>query len=277
MPEQVVDRPSRRQAIWVLGAALATTAAGVSLDGLVAHAAGEDEGVPKEKAVRHRPKVVAFDVVETLFALDPVRARFKAVGLPPESMPAWFAEFLRDAMALEITGVYKTFKEVARSSLEAAMSRHGIEPTPERVARVLDGFGELPAHPDVQAAFQVLKDAGVRIVTLTNGSADATTKLLKAAKLDGFVDRAISIDEVKHWKPAREVYLHAAKSTGVAPHEMALVAAHAWDIHGAAAAGLTTGWVARGGQSFPAVMHQPTVSGRAMTEVVNGLLGLAPA
>lgn len=277
MPEQSVDRPSRRQAIFGLGAALAATTVGVSLEGLFAQAAGGDEGAPKEKAVRLRPKVVAFDVVETLFALDPVRERFKAVGLPPESMPAWFAGFLRDAMALEITGVYKPFKEVAASSLQATLSQHKLEPTPERVGRVLDGFGELPAHPDVRPAFQALRDEGVRIFTLTNGSADATTKLLKAAGLDGFVERAISIDEVKRWKPAREVYLHAAKSTGVAPEELALVAAHAWDVQGAASAGLTTGWVARSAGRFPPAMHPPTVTGDALTAVVKGLLAFDPS
>lgn len=277
MSEQTANRPSRRQALTVLAAGLVATAAGASLDQVSGQTARADEGVSKEKAVRHRPEVVAFAVVETLFALDPIRERFEAVGLPPQAMETWFAGFLRDAMALEITSVYKSFREVAASSLEATMARHGVEPTPERVGRVLKGFTKLPAHPDVRPALESLQDAGIRIVTLTNGSADATTKLLQAAGLKGFVERAISIDEVKHWKPAREVYLHAVKATGVAPHELALVAAHAWDIQGAASAGLTTGWVGRNNERFPAAMHPPTVKGEALTEVVKGLLRLTPA
>lgn len=132
----------------------------------------------------------------------------------------------------------------------------------------------MPAHPDVRPAFQALRDAGVRVVTLTNGSAEATTKLLKAEGLDGFVEKAISIDEVRHWKPARAVYLHAAKVTGTRPEELALVAAHAWDIHGAAEAGLTTGWVARTEKHFPPVLRAPDVKGETLTEVAEHLLRL---
>lgn len=265
------ERPSRRDVLSTLGGGLATAA----LRGPQRLCA---EGpVAREQPVRHRPKVVAFDVVETLFALDPVRERFKAVGLPAAAMEAWFAAFLRDAMALEITGVYKPFKEVAEATLQSALAREGVEATPVVAQAILGAFGELPAHPDVRPAFQALRDAGVRIITLTNGSAEATSTLLKSAKLDGYVEKMISIDEVRHWKPAREVYLHAQKVTGTSPENLALVAAHAWDIQGAASVGLTTGWVSRAEKRFPAVMQSATVSGEGLEQVVFELLRLPHA
>ena len=273
MGQDVGRALTRREALFVLVGGLAAAAVMGSSGGYVC----ADESVSKEPPVRHRPKVVAFDVVETLFALDPVRERFKALGLPPGAMQGWFASFLRDAMALEITGVYKPFKEVANATLQSALARDGVEPTPDIVQRVLAGFGELPAHPDVRPAFQALRDAGVRIVTLTNGSAEATTQLLKAAKLDGFVQKMISIDEVRHWKPARDVYLHAQKVTGTSAEELALVAAHAWDIQGAASVGLTTGWVSRTEKRFPPVMQSATVSGDGLEQVVLELLKLPNA
>jgi len=89
-------------------------------------------------------------------------------------------------------------------------------------------------------------------VTLTNGAAETTKKMLNGAALTGLVERSMAIDEVRHWQPSKEVCLHAAKVTNVGTDEFALVAAHAWDTHGAGRAGLTTGWVGREGEALSA-------------------------
>ena len=131
---------------------------------------------------------------------------------------------------------------------------------------------ELDAHPDVRPAIETLKDAGVRVAALTNGSAGVTETLFERAGLAGFVERVVSIDEIQVWKPRREVYLHCAEALGTPPGRLALVAAHPWDIHGAAMAGLSTGYVARDGAPFPSVMSAPDVTGASLVEVVEGLL-----
>jgi 2-haloacid dehalogenase len=80
---------------------------------------------------------------------------------------------------------------------------------------------------------------------LTNGSADSTKQLLAHASVLGFVERAISVDEVGHWKPHRDMDLHAARTVGIEPLRLGLVATHPWDTHGGKQAGLVTGWVQR--------------------------------
>jgi 2-haloacid dehalogenase len=138
---------------------------------------------------------------------------------------------------------------------------------------VLDGFGELSPYPDANTAFRILQDANIRIVTLTNGSASATEELLKSAGLKHFVERIISTEEVNHWKPRREVYLHAAKSVGVDPEHLALVAVHAWDVHGAGRAGFMTVFVARG-KPFPATMTPPHVMTETLADAAEELVKL---
>ncbi|HEX3650398.1 MAG TPA: hypothetical protein VHV49_18385, partial [Pseudonocardiaceae bacterium] len=59
--------------------------------------------------------------------------------------------------------------------------------------------------------------------------------------------------------------------------EITLVAAHAWDIHGAHQAGLVTGWVSRLEGRFPPVFAPPDVTGAGLLEVVEALLALRPA
>ena len=219
-----------------------------------------------------RPAVVAFDVIETLFPIEPLRARLEDAGLPAHALEPWFSGLLRDAFALEATGVYRPFRAVAMASLQVELIKAGQEPHPERIEAVLSGFAELDPHPDVADAMQTLRDAEIRLFTLTNGSASNTGKLLDRAGIADLVERTVSIDEVEHWKPNRAVYLHCAKRAGVQPEELALVAAHGWDIHGAGRAGLITGFVARQNEPFPAVMQAPDVFGSTLTEVVDGLL-----
>ena len=123
-------------------------------------------------------------------------------------------------------------------------------------------------------ALELLRDANVRIAALTNGGAETTRKLFESAGLENFVEHYISIDEIKHWKPSRQVYLHAAKTLNVDPAQLALIAAHDWDIHGANKVGLITGFVARKGQTSSAAMQKPDASGSSLKEVAQKLLTL---
>lgn len=265
-PTSSTPCPTRRQVLSVGGAAVAVA---LSPHGPPAAAADEKRRV--------RPTVVAFDVIETLFDLRPLREPLKDAGLPAAALGEWFARMLRDAMALTLTGVYKPFAEVAKGTLQAMLADAEVVAKAKQVEAVLAGFAELLPHPDVAPAFERLKEAKVRVITLTNGSAENTKKLLKGAKLGGLVERVATIDEVKRWKPAKEVYLHAAKAAEVEPGRMALVAAHDWDCHGAARAGLATGFVARDGKGFHPAMDPPDVTGPSLKEVVDGLLALAAA
>ena len=113
----------------------------------------------------------------------------------------------------------------------------------------------------------------MRIAALSNGAAETTQALLQRAGLSSLVERVISVAEVRQWKPRRGLYLHAAEVLGVTPAELALVATHAWDVHGAKCAGLLTGFVARG-QRFPATMAAPDIIEQSLAEVARGIAAM---
>lgn len=221
-----------------------------------------------------RPTVVAFDVVETLFSLEPLRDRLRSLGLPPGSLDLWYARLLRDGMALSAAGSYAPFAQVAAAALELLLAQHEVDPAPETVERVMTAFRELPLHPDVLPALDVLADAGVRAVALTNGGADATRGLLERAGAAKRFERVISVDEVRSWKPAPQVYLHAAALCRTPPTDTAMVAVHSWDLHGAHQAGLTTGWASRLERRWPSPMKPPDVAGGTLDEVCAALVAL---
>ena len=221
-----------------------------------------------------RPAVIAFDVIETLFSLESLRPRLTAIGLPAHALEIWFARLLRDAFALDCVGKYLPFRDIAAATLERLLHKASIEYDGKQLSGVIDGFMQLEAHPDVAPAMTALRNAGIRIVTLSNGSARATEILLERAGLRKYVERSVSIDEVKRWKPAREVYLHCAEVVGISPNRVALVAGHAWDIQGAKRAGLSAGYIERGEGSFLSIFDSPEVMGSTLVEVVEQLMKL---
>ncbi len=225
--------------------------------------------------MRHQPKAVVLDVIETCFAIDPLAAELKELGLPEGSLKVWFPRVLRDAFALQVTGTYQGFAEVATGALAALLSENKIEPDPEKINGVISAFSTLPVHPDVAEGIALLRDGGIRVAALTNGSAKTTRKMFAGAGLADSIEKFISIEEVKQWKPAAAVYLHAAKSLGVEPGELALVAAHDWDIDGASRAGLTTAYLARKQPRGSSAMQSPDISTQTLPEAARALLALS--
>ena len=223
-----------------------------------------------------RPRVVAFDIVETTFSLETLRPRLSAQGIPGACLETWFARTLRDAFALAATDTYAGFRDIASATLAEVAREHGRDLAKAGLDAVLDGFGQLDPHPDAAEAFRALRGADIRIAALSNGAAETTQALLQRGGLAPFVERVISVAEIRQWKPRRGLYLHAAEVLGVAPAALALVATHAWDVHGAKCAGLVAGFVARG-QSFPGTMADPDVIGQSLADVASGIAAMSAA
>lgn len=217
--------------------------------------------------VTHRPSAVLFDVVETLFSLVPVEQALAPLDI---GIDLYFARLLRDGFALAAAASYREFGEVASSALVS------LAPTAsaEQRATVEQAFRSLPPHPDAEPALAKLTAAGVKVCALTNGGSDATETLLDNSGLRRHIDQVLTVDAPKRWKPSPESYRWATEAMALDPSEMALVAVHAWDIHGARQAGLTTGWCSRLEGNYPTIFDAPDVVGSDLSEVADALLSL---
>ena len=222
----------------------------------------------------HRPRAVAFDINETLFELSGLRLHFETLGLPPYALEWWFAVLLRDGMALAAAGDTAPFSTLAVVALDEVSARADRQLPRGAASELLAAFAELPAHPDVAPALELLVEAGIPAIGLTNGSAATTDTLIERAGLSALVSRVLSVEDVGHWKPRPEPYRFAARQAGVQPERLAMVAVHPWDLHGAAVSGLVTGWVNRTGRSFPAVFNHPHLQAPSLDVVVTKLLDL---
>jgi len=70
----------------------------------------------------------------------------------------------------------------------------------------------------------------------------------------------ITVEEAGHLKPAREVYAAAERRLDAPAPSLMLVAAHTWDLAGAAHAGWRTALIARGNQMAHHLYPRPTVT-----------------
>lgn len=222
----------------------------------------------------HRPKVVAFDIIGTVFDMEPLRPRLEALGLTDTALELLYAASLRDAMALACANRYAPFLAVMQGALGQILAEKGLTATAAEMTDALSLMKSLPPHPDAREAFERLRQAEIRIFALSNGAAASTRSLLDKAGLSEFVEAILSIDDVKLSKPRPEVYLHAVERARVKPGEMMLAAAHPWDVSGAKAAGLMGGYVSRG-VPFPAdVMAPPDIEGETLAELAHAITGM---
>ena len=218
-----------------------------------------------------RVDAVVFDVLETLLDLDPIGDRLEAVGQPAAVLGPFFMRFQRDAMALTLAGDVADFTATARQALRTETKQAMSE---DAISHVLEGFAKVPAFSDAAPALRKLSDAGVAIGCLTVGDPDNTRSFLAGAGLERYVDQVVTCDAVGVWKPAPDVYRHAANALDCELDRMALVAVHAWDCHGAKKAGALAGWCSRLEGEPGEVFLPADVRGDDLVEVVDALLTL---
>jgi 2-haloacid dehalogenase len=191
--------------------------------------------------------VCVFDVNETLLdmaALDPWFERtFGDAAVRRE----WFGQMLQLALTATITGEYRPFGDHAIAALEILGARRDVPIGDDERSAVRDGMTSLPAHPDVRPALERLRAAGVRLATLTNSTAEVAEAQLEFAGIRDLFEASLSADAVRRLKPAPQPYGYAAVRLEVPLESMLLVAAHAWDVAGAMAAGAQAAFVARPG------------------------------
>ena len=219
-------------------------------------------------------RVQVFDVNETLLDLAALDPHFQRIFGDAGVRVAWFEQMIQSALVATVTGVYHQFGSLAMAALEATAERAGVELADDDKEAVAAQMRQLPAHPEVAGALRRLRDAGLRLASLTNSTEQvARAQLEHAGLLDAF-ELVLSADTVRRLKPAPEPYLMAAERLGVAVADVRLVAAHAWDVAGAARAGCATAFVARPGKVLDPLVERPEIVGANLAEVADAILAV---
>ena len=213
------------------------------------------------------PEVIVFDVNETLSDMSPMGGRFAEAGAPEHLAKLWFATLLREGFALSAAGDAAPFGQIGAEALTGLLEGAGLADPAGTARRLACSVADLPLHPDVPEGIHALRAAGLRLVTLTNGSAQVAEKLFGAAGIRDEFEALLSVEDAPAWKPHPSSYRYAAQRCGAREEDMMLVAVHPWDIHGAARAGLRTAWVNRTGAAYPSYLARPELTVASLTHL----------
>jgi 2-haloacid dehalogenase len=219
-----------------------------------------------------RPRLLIFDVNETLSDMSPIAGRFEAVGAEAGLARAWFAALLRDGFALTLAHENPSFARVGAGGLRTVLAGISLNrPVEEAVEHIMAGFSGLAVHPDVPSGVRALAGLGIRLVTLSNGSASIARRLLTDAGLDHAFESFLSVEQAGIWKPAPGAYAYALEACEVDPLDAMLVAAHPWDTDGANRAGLAAAWINRTGGRYPDYFQPPGLEAASLYELAEQL------
>ncbi|WP_245569754.1 haloacid dehalogenase type II [Gordonia shandongensis] len=138
---------------------------------------------------------------------------------------------------------FTVLDDLHRITLDGLLrSEYGVVATANQLDEAVRAWHVLPGWPDSSAGLHRLKSK-YTIAALSNGHVSLLTAMAESADLPW--DVIGGADLWGHYKPSAEVYLGIARLTGVAPHEVMMVATHAADLAAARSHGLKTAYVAR--------------------------------
>jgi len=133
--------------------------------------------------------------------------------------------------------------DLHRQMLEATLKQFGVNSLNETEKGHFNRvWHRLKPWPDSVPGLQRLKSQFV-ITTLSNGNVSLLTNMAKFAGLPW--DCVLSAENVRHYKPAAEVYLLVPQLFDLKPEEVMMVAAHEHDLQSAQKHGLRTAFVHR--------------------------------
>jgi len=204
--------------------------------------------------LKKRPKVLFFDVNETLLDLTPLQQQVAiALGGQEDLVPLWFTTMLHYSLVTSASGKYQHFGTLGAAALQMVGSNNELHISKQEAEKTIaEGLGDLSAHPEVKKALAQLKNEGYKLVSFTNSSNEGVTKQFESSGLTPYFEERLSIEDVGKFKPFKETYDWAAHKMDAKPEECMLIAAHGWDVAGALWAGWRAAFISRPGQQpFP--------------------------
>lgn len=139
------------------------------------------------------------------------------------------------------------FWQVTSDALYFTMESFGLA-DPVLHARLMDLYLKLDPFPEVGPVLTRLKDAGMKLAILSNGTPGMLDAAVRNARLESYFGAVISVEEAGIFKPSPKVYQLAVDRLGIAADAISFQSANAWDAHAASSFGMKVVWCNRYGQ-----------------------------
>jgi 2-haloacid dehalogenase len=192
---------------------------------------------------------LVFDAYGTLFDVHSVLERCEQFWASKGAQVSqlWRAKQLEYTWQRSLMQRYEPFTRVTRDALGYACEALGLALDEAKAAALMAQYLDLATYPDVPPALEKLKASGRKLAILTNGSPDMIEPLVKNRGMQGVFDAVLSVDALRIYKPAPQVYELAVKRLGVAARDIGFVSSNCWDALGARSFGFSVYWINRTG------------------------------
>ncbi len=199
--------------------------------------------------------LLLFDAYGTLWDVHSVMKRCEACwpGKGMQVSQLWRVKQLEATWLRTLMGRYVPFSTVTREALAFACESLGLSLQKDHESELMAEYRKLATFPDVADA--LMKKPAAKTGILSNGSPDMLEPLVKHSGLK--FDAVLSVDEVKLFKPAPQVYQLAVERFGVPKERIGFVTSNFWDAAGAKSFGFTVYWINRGGVAAERLGFQP--------------------
>jgi 2-haloacid dehalogenase len=209
-----------------------------------------------------------FDAYGTLFDFASA-ARSCADALGDRAAPLtalWRDKQLQYTWLLAAQGRHADFEQVTGGALDFALETLGVHQRGLR-ERLMKLYLTLDVFPEAPGVLHRLKDAGLRLAILSNGTPAMLGAAVAGAGLDGLFDAILSVEEVGVYKPHPKVYQLAVERLALPAHAIAFQSANAWDAHAASAFGMQVVWYNRSGQRRERLPGAPDREATSLSEL----------
>lgn len=219
-------------------------------------------------------RVIVFDVNETLLDLSVLDTPFAAAFSSSAARGEWFARLLHLSTVATVVGVYRDLGELGAAALDATAAARGLRLDASTREDILGTMRSLPAHDDAVEGLEALSAAGFRLAALTNSGSGSALATLDRAGLRPFFEEICSVEASGVFKPRPEPYRDTAKAMGVDIDGVRMVAAHDWDLAGAAVAGAATAFLRRPGKTYADVLPAPDLEATTLPELARRIMSV---
>jgi 2-haloacid dehalogenase len=154
------------------------------------------------------------------------------------------------------------FSTVTREALAFACEALSLPLSVTRMEALMGEYLMLDTYPEVKAALQGI---AVRKAILSNGSPDLLDPLVQHSGLK--LDAVLSVDELKIFKPAPEVYAMAVQKFRLPKERIGFVSSNCWDALGAKSFGFQVYWINRSGAPLDRLGLAPDRRISSLTEL----------
>ena len=166
---------------------------------------------------------------------------------------------------------YLPFWDLTIRSLRYVCKRMNLDLSSAHEKRLMDQYAKLTGFPDSLSVLKTIKEKGIATGILSNGSREMLATVVQSNGLESYLDKVVTIEEVRLFKTAPQAYELLLKAFPVQKHEVLFVSSNAWDALAAKWFGFDVFWVNRLGHPFEEIGEKPTYEGKSLTEVLEAL------